>query len=471
MQLKDVLEAVKRFRLLAAAVVVVFVGIGIVAVYLPKKSYKATATLIAQPSNTSSAASSVPTIQFLLPSVVQQVGTLAFQDAVLTRAPTISSAPDLSINAALVAGTGIITITAQSRDRQVVVAASNAAAKELVARRLSPLLQLQLLDPAHQPELVATSKGPILGAALVLGLMAALLAALAANALRRAVVEEADLEPMFGLEILGEVPKRDVSSSAISTVFSNRDLLMLSEAFQKIVANLQTAGILATHHEIAIVSGSGDEGKTTVASGLAFALALNGHETLLIDTDLRKPTLHTRFGVARSPGLGDSQTHGSDPKLRHRVRSNLSVVTAGRTSQHPTTIVTRKLPELLRNSESGDQIVIVDTPPLASVPETILICHLVSGVIIVVEPGHTERAVLQRVLHDFRRADVEVLGVVLNRVERSSSRRRYASYYDETFQEDALLTDSADDAPEPRLSGVAAKWSSARTEESRPHRA
>ena len=432
MEFKDVLEAVRRFRLLSAAVVLLFLAMGAAAVLLPHPKYKASATLIAEPGpKVPVGDAGVPTIEFMLPSIVQQVGTQAFQEAVLKRDPQIADAPDLSIGATQAAGTGILYVTAMSRNAAVVVNASNAAAKELADHQLSPLVQLQLLDPAHGVASASRAKAPILAAALVLGLMAAVLTALTANALRRTAVEEGDIESIFGLEVLGEIPKRDTPSPLIANVFASSDFTQLSEAFQKVAANLQTAGILGARREIAIVSCSGEEGKTTIASGLAFALALNGQETLLIDADLRRPTLHSRFGLRRTPGLGDASSARLGPGLRQVVRKNLTVIAAGQADQHPTNIITRRLPELLRNDGfSHESVVLVDTPPLAGIPEAILICHFVSCVILVVEPGRTYRSVLERVLHDLRRADVEVVGVVLNRVTRSSGGQHYSPYYD-----------------------------------------
>jgi capsular exopolysaccharide synthesis family protein len=427
MHLKDVVAAVKRSKLLCAGVVLAFLALGAAAVELPARSYTATATLIAGPNPKSAATSSVPTVQFMLPAIVQQVETGQFRRAVLLRHPVLARVTDLGITAAAAPGTGILSVTATSRDSADVAAAANAAALELIRSPLTPLVKLQLLAPSTGAAAKSSNKTVIMGAALILGLMAAVLAALARNALRREVVEEGDLESVYGLEILGEIPKARMSSPLIGETFATREMVPVAEAFQKLVANLQVAEIFKTHPQIAVVSCLGQEGKTTVSSGLAYALALAGNKTTLIDADLRKPTVHTRFGLPLSPGLGDPEVVPSpvQPGLK-----TLTVVTAGQAYQHPTNVVTRRLPALLDDNRDERRIVIVDTPPLGPSAEAILISAFVSGVIFVIQPGKTDPKLLDRVLHDLRRSGVDVLGVVLNRVERQAG--TYGAYYDAT---------------------------------------
>lgn len=422
MQLTDVLAALRRFRLLAAAVVVLFLLIGLVAAYLPADRFQATSTLTASPAGKNPDYNAVAAVQFMLPAIVQQVETAGFQKEVVRRVRGASAVHDLSISATQAQGSGVIRITAKSRDRNIVVPVSNTAAQVLIKRRLSPIVGLQLLAPA----LAASSSGaglraPIVLSSLVLGMIAAVLAALAANALRGKAVGEQDLVRL-DLEIVGRLPRRREVPTSIAQVFTDPSYVELREAFQKLVANLRAASVLDKHRQLAIVSCSGSEGKTTVTSGLAYALALNGSEVMLIDADLRRPRLHEEFELFKATGGFPP----SEPFALTTSLENLQVITAIRSVDHPAKVVSQWLPLLL--GRYADRFVLVDTPPLLPVADGTLVAHLVSAAIIVVEPGRTERTAFERTVHDLRRANVEILGAVLNRVVTPAEARFYGGY-------------------------------------------
>lgn len=423
MQLKQVVTALRRFKLLAAAIVVLFTAVGVLAAYSRTPSYKASAILVASPPNAQD--SSIAGVQFMLPAVIQQVTTARFRATVLASLPAALRSEAVTIGASQDQGTGIIHVSASGRDAAILPAVSNAAAKQLIKSKLTPSVKLALLQPAvRASSSTAATRLPILVATFLLGLIAAVFAALGAGALRSETVQERDLWRRFGLEVLGEIPKRSGRASTVVAAFADPGQFEFTEAFHKLVATLQATGFLARPRRIAVISSVGGEGKTTVSSGLAYALAFNQpHDVLVVDADLRQPKLHVAFG------LDEPEDHGSlEPEPVDADLGNLRVVPALRSDEHPAKVVSRVLPRLLDDSERTT--VIVDTPPLLRVPEATLIAHMVEAVILVVEPGRTKVGQLEKTLHDLRRANVQVLGVVLNRVQAVGRSMPYGAFFD-----------------------------------------
>jgi Mrp family chromosome partitioning ATPase/capsular polysaccharide biosynthesis protein len=423
MQLNQVVTALRRFKLLAAAIVVLFTAVGVFAAYSRTPSYKASAILVASPPNAQD--SSIAGVQFMLPAVIQQVTTARFRTTVLDSLPAALRSETVAIGATQDQGTGIIHVSASGRDPGILPSVSNAAAKQLIKSKLTPSIKLALLQPAvHASSTTAATRPPIVIASFLLGFIAAVFAALGAGALRSETVQERDLWRRFGLEILGEIPKRSGRASTVMAAFADPGQFEFTEAFHKLVAMLQATGFLGRPRRIAVISSVGGEGKTTVSSGLAYALAFNQpYDVLVVDADLRQPKLHVAFGLDEPEDDGSLEPEAVDVAL-----GNLRVVPALRSDEHPAKVVSRVLPRLL--DESEHTTVIVDTPPLLRVPEATLIAHMVEAVILVVEPGRTKVGQLEKTLHDLRRANVQVLGVVLNRVQAVGRSMPYGAFFD-----------------------------------------
>jgi Mrp family chromosome partitioning ATPase/capsular polysaccharide biosynthesis protein len=425
MRLTEVLAALRRFKLLAVVVFAAFVAFGALGAFLPGPKYEATAILVATPAGKNADFNSVTNVQFVLPALVQQVGTGTFQNNVFRTVRPQIPRGTVSIKATLDQGTGIIRISATSKAGTAVVPVSNAAASQLIAGKLFPTVKLTLLEPAiGVTNANAGLRIPILASAIVLGLLAAVFSALGANALRSGKLDEDDL-PGLDIEILGEIPKRRLPDSGLIDIFAGPTRfgqIDLSESFHKLVANLRAAGMLDESSHLAVLSCSSGEGKTTVAAGLSCALALTGSDVIAIDADLRQGRLNEQLGIVNSRRASTADRSGDVTPQRTRL-ARLRVIGGAPLDQHPTRAITGTLPALLKSASNS--VVVVDSPPVLAVAEATLVAHIVSNVILVAEPGRTDRAAFTRVVHDLRRANVRVLGVVLNRFEGAAASRTY----------------------------------------------
>jgi capsular exopolysaccharide synthesis family protein len=200
----------------------------------------------------------------------------------------------------------------------------------------------------------------------------------------------------------------------------------VSNAYCRLAAQLlqiQQARVLTS---VMIASALPGEGKSLTAAILARALSeAYGKRVVLIDADLRRPSLHWLFGIRNSPGLNDCLA-GHTPVRPVRLSSTLCVVPAGSPEANPLErLSSSRLRDLLAEQAQRFDWVVIDVPPLAACPDAGLLARLVDGVLVVIKAGQTRLAEVESAVTALGRE--RVVGVVLNR---STSRAlQYGSGY------------------------------------------
>lgn len=424
MELRDLLRTLRRFRLLVAAVFAAALALGAVAAFVPQERYRATATLLVEPSGENVDFSDVEAVRFLLPALVERVDTSAFHATVRSRVPFGSRRANVELEAEVEQGTGLVRLTAEGTRPIAVTAYANTAARALIGQKISRRIQISTLDAADVPRSPSSPrKVPIMLGSALFGLLLGLFGALAANALRREIRDSDELRDRFGLEVLAEIPQSRRFPTHTFELFNGHGDQRIVEAFQRLRTNF---GIVSGRENLAITvtSCSPGEGKSTVTANLAWVLASLGPDVMAIDCDLRRPALHNLLGVELEQGIGNFD-NGADPRKlpQQTMLSSLSVVSAGTTDRHPTEILYTTLPQLLETFD--DRLVLVDTPPMLGVAESTLIATMTRAVLLVIDGRQTVRSDLEQVLNDLRRANVRVLGAVINRGKPAGS----AYYY------------------------------------------
>ena len=196
---------------------------------------------------------------------------------------------------------------------------------------------------------------------------------------------------------------------------------------------------------IAITSPAAGDGKTVTAINLAAALARGAERVLLIDADLRRPSVGRLFGFPNdAPGLADAlvdRAVGFDAIVRHATRLNLSMIPAGNARRRVSEILrSPRLHELIAEARNQYAYLVLDTPPLLPVFDSALLAKLVDGVLMVVAANQTPRKLLGESLNMIDAT--KVLGIVFNRDERPLF-GYYNSYYREYFPEPSRLPSEA----------------------------
>lgn len=182
---------------------------------------------------------------------------------------------------------------------------------------------------------------------------------------------------------------------------------------------------------ILMTSASPSEGKSTVAAHLAIAHAEQGHKTLLIDGDMRRPSLHKLFGLDNIAGLSKVLEHGIDWHeilLKPRPDLDLQIMPAGPSTRRAADLVGGALPQLLDRAREEFDLVILDAPPLLGFPEPLQMAASVDGVIVVTRAGQTERKAVAAVLNTLGHLRSNVVGLVLNEVKKDMGSGYYYGY-------------------------------------------
>ncbi len=301
-------------------------------------------------------------------------------------------------------------------------------------------------------------RSTILGA--VIGLLFGLGIAFLFERLDRRIREPKDLEEIYGLPLLGVVPESAALSRSARNAKSTRDALPPgeAEAFHLIRAHLRYFNVDRQLHTLLVASAAPGDGKTTVARHLAGAAARMGSRVLLVEADLRRPTLAQELDVSSGPGLADvligvvslldaiqsiglESTSGGGAKGR-----TLDVLTAGATlPPNPGELVeSHAMEDLLDQARSTYDLVVIDTPPLTAVSDAFPLLGKVDGVVIVGRVGRNRRDVAERLHETLTGAGAPLLGVVANGFKAGRLNGAYSYAYD-----------YADAGVMPRASGAA----------------
>lgn len=182
-----------------------------------------------------------------------------------------------------------------------------------------------------------------------------------------------------------------------------------------------------------VTSATPGEGKSTVCCHLAMAHAQQNHRTLLIDCDLRRPSVHRRLGLTSETGLSAVLLHGlawRDCVVPAPGVPNLDVLPAGPTSRRASDLIGRALPLLLEEAAAHYDLVMVDSPPALGFPEPLQMATAVDGVALIALAGQTDRKALASVVSMLQRLRANVVGVALNEVTKDiGDSYYYHGYY------------------------------------------
>jgi protein-tyrosine kinase len=191
----------------------------------------------------------------------------------------------------------------------------------------------------------------------------------------------------------------------------------ISESFRTLRTNIQFASVDRELKTIMATSTGPSEGKSTTIANLAVVMAQSEKKVILVDTDLRKPTVHHTFGLQNRTGL-TSYLAGQDSLdaiLQETDLPNLSVITSGPIPPNPAELLGSKAMErfIEELSFNYDQI-LFDTPPVIAVTDAQILAAKLDGVLLVIDAGNTNKDVALKAKTSLENVKANILGVVLN---------------------------------------------------------
>lgn len=246
-------------------------------------------------------------------------------------------------------------------------------------------------------------------------------AAAVSGALDNTVKDPEQVARALKTEVIGNLPvvKSWRGKLAHISVGANGEQALSS--YQEAIRTLRNSILLVDFdrnlHSLLVTSALPGEGKSTIAAHLAVAHARQGHRTLLIDADLRRPSVHRRFAVPGTVGLATTLVAESpwrDAVLKLEQLPELEILAAGPNSRRAADLIGMGLSTILEEAAATYDLVILDAPPMLGSAEPLQLATVVDGVVVVARAGQTSRKAVASVLGTLQRLRANLVGLVLN---------------------------------------------------------
>ena len=286
--------------------------------------------------------------------------------------------------------------------------------------------------------------------AFLISIFLAICAALLQDTLDTTLRDPNEASRFLGTDVIGTMPVDRVAAQlpkSATTVATDaivvkppqngreKNYYRTTSDFEEAVRTIRNTILLSDFEgrlrSIVLTSAAPGEGKTTIAAHLAIANADRGKKTLIVDGDLRRPSLHTKFGFSPREGLSNVLTGElawQDVVIPVEGRPNLSLLPAGLGSHRAADLIGPRLSTLLDEFAKEYDLVIIDSPPLLGFAECLQIATAADGVLIISQAGETRRRAVAEVISVLNRLRANIVGVVLNQVSQDTSSDGY-SYY------------------------------------------
>lgn len=298
---------------------------------------------------------------------------------------------------------------------------------------------VSVVDEASVPLFPAKPKPLInLGLGLVLGLFLGMLAALLREQMDDSIKHADEVEKEFGLPLLGLIPytKPDKGmEESVAMLAHVEPRSAFAEAYRSMRTALQFSTGEGAPKRFMVTSCGKAEGKSTTALALAINFAQLGQRVLLIDADMRKPSVHKSLLMPNERGLSNLLTgdiHGNEILINPTRVPNLSVLTAGPTPPDPVELLMGpKFGMLLEKAqELGFTQVVIDGPPLLGIADAVVLGNQIQHIVFAIKAGDTKKASIKDALRRLRHAGLLPMGVALTHARNEhTSDYAYEAYY------------------------------------------
>lgn len=295
---------------------------------------------------------------------------------------------------------------------------------------------------------------PRTGMNLLMALLASILLAVGAailhDSLDTTLRDPGEASRFLGTDVIGSLPldrasaqlPRSPADSQVPSIApkqvsgsNGKRYYRSSSDFDEAVRTLRNTILLSDFEgrlrSIVFTSAVPSEGKTTLVAHLAIANADRGKKTLLVDGDLRRPSLHAKFGLSPREGLSNVLTGElpwQDVVIPIEGKPNLSLIPSGPGSHRAADLIGPRLSSLLDEFAKEYDLVILDSPPLLGFAESLQIAAAADGVVIVSRAADTKRKAVAAVISALNRLRANIIGIVLNQVTQTTSADGYAYY-------------------------------------------
>ncbi|WP_456380781.1 GumC family protein [Thiolapillus sp.] len=286
--------------------------------------------------------------------------------------------------------------------------------------------------------------------ALVIGLLGGIGLAFLFEHLDDTIKSASEIEKLVELPVLGVIPElrleNDAESVALKTCEEPKSAI--SEAYRSCRTALSFSSPSGSPAVLHVTSSIAGEGKTTTALSLALTYVQAGANVLLVDADLRNPSLHNELDLPNEVGLTNhlAGEYKASEVLQSNVVDGLYVMTTGPLPPNPAEMLgSGRMMEFLQTAEEKFDLVIIDGPPVLGLADALILANLASATMVVVDAGVTRAGALKGAVQRLRQARAKALGALLVKYGQGRSGYGYDYQYDYNYY--SYATDDAGDRP------------------------
>lgn len=317
------------------------------------------------------------------------------------------------------------------------------------------------LVPQESAVLPSSPTSPNVRLNLLIGLLAGLALgvgyALMRNVFDKRIRSAEVVERQFGVPVVGTLPI-DVKLSKLegrliptTSMNAKNSHLQFAEALRELRTNIQFINVDNPPKIMVMTSPVPQDGKSTVAANLALTIAEAGQRVILVDADLRRPTVAKTFGISGKVGATDvivGKVPITQVLQRSVLHKNLYVLPAGTIPPNPSELVGSQAFYDLLHQLADHAVVIVDAPPLLPVTDSAILAARNDGAFVVISAGKTQIDELRKALSNIEKVSGKTLGVIINRVPVKGADRGSYGYYgaDYSYVSNTKHTPDTDDA-------------------------
>lgn len=200
-----------------------------------------------------------------------------------------------------------------------------------------------------------------------------------------------------------------------------------AEAYRSLRSNIEYSSFDDEYRVIVVTSSVPGEGKSTTSGNLAIALAQSGNSVLLVDCDMRKPSIHKKFKISNAAGTAELLLRKKlFEEVANKYNENLTIITAGKIPPNPSEMLaSRAMTAFIEEMKKEFKYIILDTPPLQAVTDAQVLSTKADGVLLIVRAGSTKREMVLNSVDLIKKVQGKVIGTVLNGVENKKNNYYY----------------------------------------------
>ena len=316
----------------------------------------------------------------------------------------------------------IYTYLLEKRLETAVVKASTVSKNRILDRALTP-------EGAFSPKRkMIVLVGVLIG--LILGMGLAFLRAFMDDRIKM----EDDITKVTDVPLLGMIPNIKEDHDKVKVFISPKSAI--SESFRNLRTNLQFMSGYKQSHVIAITSTVGGEGKTTICINLGAIMSMAEKKTIILNLDMRKPTLHEKFGLNNIQGMSTllSGSTSLGEVIQHTEYANLDVITSGPVPPNPSELIQTELMEMvLEKLKEIYDVIILDTPPVGLVTDARTLMHHADTSMYVLRAGYSKKTFLRSIKDLSSLKEIHGLSILLNDVKLAKDGYGYGYGYGSSY--------------------------------------